>query len=180
MEARGKVEGLPKWAREHLNGYEFARMEYLREHVLVYGYVLDNDDIVSSWKSREDFYENLGYSISETYNRAIMTGHFWPVDGGLKVYSTYYKDELVPPYSDDPYEEPVYEIVTTNRDGSEIAPTVVESGLLFDVALKRCCNTNGHARPTERDGGGDRYAYIRLMSGHPSRLDIGGGKTHAT
>jgi len=168
--ARAMLNKCPKWAIKYLDGYEDARMQHWREHVLAYGYKLESGETVSTWKSHWNFYEKLGYSVSEAYHRAIWTGHFWPMgdatlvseQGHMKPFSLYYRDDLVPKGSNSPFEEPVYAVMVSQGHQSLAEPEVLKSGILFDdaVALSKRNNTIPAGRGT------DEYTFVRLMHGY--------------
>jgi len=125
---------------------------------------------VTTWKSRSDYYEKKGYTVSEAYNRSIWTGHFWsngnavPDSENPNPFSLYYRDELVPPDSSEPYDEAAYKVTRISGEEPDTTSTIVDSNLHFDKALRVCRQSN-----VQPDGRESRsYTYIQLMDGFPS------------
>lgn len=85
----------PHWALSEVRGYKEALWKMLW-HSLVFMYTMPDGTLMSSWRSRDDYYEKFGVGPRESYSRAVMSGHYYDIKGTLKPYYADYTDDLYP------------------------------------------------------------------------------------
>lgn len=74
----------PSWILHHIEGWEQCMRGIIARQV-VFCYTVDGK-LYSTHRNRDDYYKKHGFGPKEVYDKASFCGHYWDINGVLKLY----------------------------------------------------------------------------------------------